>query len=88
MRSVRIGEDSIVEPFAQILGRTEIGEDCRIGACSIVRDSTLADGVEIAPFTYIVDSHIETGAHHRTLRALARREPRSAKTRASGTSWN
>ena len=29
-------------PFAQILGRTEIGEDCRIGACSIVQDSTLA----------------------------------------------
>ena len=36
---VRIGEDSIVEPFAQILGRTEIGEDCRIGACSIVENS-------------------------------------------------
>ena len=26
----------IVEPFAQILGNTEIGEDCRIGACSII----------------------------------------------------
>ena len=49
-------------PFAQILGRTEIGEDCRIGACSIVQDSTLASRVEIAPFTYVVDSHIETGA--------------------------
>ena len=48
---VRIGEDSIVGPFAQILGRTEIGEDCRIGACSIVENSTLASGVEIAPFT-------------------------------------
>ncbi len=60
--SVRIGEDSSVGPFAQILGRTEIGEDCRIGACSIVQDSTLASAVEIAPFTYVVDSHIETGA--------------------------
>ncbi len=59
---VRIGEDSIVGPFAQILGRTEIGEDCRIGACSIVQNSTLASGVEIAPFTSVVDSHIETGA--------------------------
>ncbi len=59
---VRIGEDSIVGPFAQILGRTEIGEDCRIGACAIVEDSTLASGVEIAPFTSVVDSHIETGA--------------------------
>jgi bifunctional UDP-N-acetylglucosamine pyrophosphorylase/glucosamine-1-phosphate N-acetyltransferase len=59
---VRIGGDSIVGPFAQILGRTEIGEDCRIGACSIVQDSTLAADVEIAPFTYVADSHIEAGA--------------------------
>jgi bifunctional UDP-N-acetylglucosamine pyrophosphorylase/glucosamine-1-phosphate N-acetyltransferase len=59
---VRIGEDSMVGPFAQILGRTEIGEDCRVGACSIVQDSTLASHVEIAPFSYVVDSHIESGA--------------------------
>jgi bifunctional UDP-N-acetylglucosamine pyrophosphorylase/glucosamine-1-phosphate N-acetyltransferase len=59
---VRIGEDSMVGPFAQILGRTEIGEDCRVGACSIVQDSTLASKVEIAPFSYVVDSHIESGA--------------------------
>jgi bifunctional UDP-N-acetylglucosamine pyrophosphorylase/glucosamine-1-phosphate N-acetyltransferase len=59
---VTIAEDSIVGPFAQILGRTEIGEDCRIGACSIVENSTLAAGVEIAPFTSVLDSHIESGA--------------------------
>jgi bifunctional UDP-N-acetylglucosamine pyrophosphorylase / glucosamine-1-phosphate N-acetyltransferase len=59
---VRIGEDSIVGPFAQILGRTEIGEDCRIGACSIVDNSTLASGAEIAAFTSVLASHIETGA--------------------------
>jgi len=61
--AVRIGPDSIVEPFAQILGNTTIGEDSRIGACAIVQDSTLAAGVEIAPFTHIVDCQIETGAH-------------------------
>ena len=60
---VRIGPDSIVEPFAQILGNTEIGEESRIGACSILQDATLAAGVEIAPFTHIVNSRIETGAH-------------------------
>ena len=60
--SAQIGEDSIVGPFAQVLGRTEIGEDCRIGACSIVENSTLAAGVEIAPFTSVVDSLIESGA--------------------------
>ena len=59
---VRIGEDSVVGPFTQILGRTEIGEDCRIGACSIVENSTLASEVQIAPFTSITDSHVESGA--------------------------
>jgi bifunctional UDP-N-acetylglucosamine pyrophosphorylase/glucosamine-1-phosphate N-acetyltransferase len=60
---VRIGEDSIVEPFARILGRTTIGADCGIGAGSIIENSELADGVHIAPFTSIADSRIEAGAH-------------------------
>jgi bifunctional UDP-N-acetylglucosamine pyrophosphorylase/glucosamine-1-phosphate N-acetyltransferase len=59
---VRIGQDSIIGPFAQILGRTVIGQDCRIGACSIIQDSELADRVEIAAFTSVVDSSIESGA--------------------------
>ncbi|HTC86680.1 MAG TPA: bifunctional UDP-N-acetylglucosamine diphosphorylase/glucosamine-1-phosphate N-acetyltransferase GlmU [Bryobacteraceae bacterium] len=59
--SVHIGQDSVIGPFAQILGRTEIGEDCHIGACSIVDDSTISSNVEIAPFTSIADSHIEAG---------------------------
>jgi bifunctional UDP-N-acetylglucosamine pyrophosphorylase/glucosamine-1-phosphate N-acetyltransferase len=59
---VRIGEDSIVEPFARILGRTTIGADCRIGAGSIVENSELGDEVFIAPFTSIADSKVEGGA--------------------------
>jgi len=60
---VRIGADSIVEPFAQILGNTEIGEEAHIGACAIIQNSTLGAAVEVAPFTHIVDSRIEVGAH-------------------------
>jgi bifunctional UDP-N-acetylglucosamine pyrophosphorylase/glucosamine-1-phosphate N-acetyltransferase len=60
--AVEIGMDTIVEPFAQILGRTTIGENCRIGACSIVRDSTLADTVEIGAFTLVNTSTLEFGA--------------------------
>jgi bifunctional UDP-N-acetylglucosamine pyrophosphorylase/glucosamine-1-phosphate N-acetyltransferase len=60
---VRIGEDSIVEPFARILGRTTIGADCRIGAGSIVENSELGDEVFIAPFTSIADSKVEARAH-------------------------
>lgn len=59
---VRIGMDTVVEPFTQILGDTEIGEDCRIGAAAIVRDSRLADGVEVGPFTIINDSQVDAGA--------------------------
>ncbi len=59
---VRIGTDTIVGPFAQILGRTEIGEDSSIAACSIIENSKLASNVRVAPFTYIVDSQIEAGA--------------------------
>jgi len=58
---VRIGMDTVVEPFAQILGRTTMGENCRIGACAIVRDSELADQVEIGPFTIVVTSRLERG---------------------------
>jgi bifunctional UDP-N-acetylglucosamine pyrophosphorylase/glucosamine-1-phosphate N-acetyltransferase len=60
---VTIGMDTIVGPFAQILGHTKIGENCRIGACSILRDSLLADQVEVGPFTMIGTSQLEHGAH-------------------------
>lgn len=60
---VRIGLDTVVEPFAQVLGTTTVGENCRIGACSILRDSELADDVEVGPFTTISESRLERGAH-------------------------
>jgi bifunctional UDP-N-acetylglucosamine pyrophosphorylase/glucosamine-1-phosphate N-acetyltransferase len=58
---VSIGMDTIVEPFAQILGETTVGENCRIGACSIIRDSTVADDVEIGAFTIVGTSMLERG---------------------------
>ena len=61
--SVSIGQDTIIEPFARILGSTRIGEDCRIGAGAILRDSEIGDGVEIGPYTIVGSSRIEAGAH-------------------------
>jgi bifunctional UDP-N-acetylglucosamine pyrophosphorylase/glucosamine-1-phosphate N-acetyltransferase len=61
--AVRIGADSIVGPFAQILGKTELGEECRIGACSIIENSRLAERVQVAPFTSIADSEVKADAH-------------------------
>src|SRR5262249_36721501 len=59
---VRIGADTIVEPFSRLLGATEIGEDCRIGAGAILESAVLADRVVVAPYTLIADSRIESGA--------------------------
>ncbi len=56
---VRIGPDTVIEPFARILGGTRIGENCRIGSCSIIRDSELGDSVEVGAFTWINTSRLE-----------------------------
>ncbi len=60
---VEIGADTILGPFTQILGRTVIGENCRVGACSIIQDSELDQDVEIGPFTIVNTSRLERGAH-------------------------
>ncbi len=59
---VEIGIDTVVEPFARILGATTIGENCRIGASSIIEDSTLGDDVVIGPLTVVTASRIDRGA--------------------------
>jgi bifunctional UDP-N-acetylglucosamine pyrophosphorylase/glucosamine-1-phosphate N-acetyltransferase len=59
--AVEIGIDTIVEPFAQLLGNTTIGENCRIGACSIVQDSALGEAVQIGAFTVVNTSTLESG---------------------------
>ena len=59
---VRIGMDTVVSPFAQILGDTTIGEDCRVGAASIISGSKIAGGVEVGAFTIVNDSQVDAGA--------------------------
>ena len=59
---VRIGIDTVIGPFAQITGETVIGENCRVGASSIVHNSILADGVEVFPFSMVADSKLDAHA--------------------------
>jgi bifunctional UDP-N-acetylglucosamine pyrophosphorylase / glucosamine-1-phosphate N-acetyltransferase len=59
---VRIGTDTVVEPFTRLLGSTEIGEDCHIGAGSIIESSILADRVMVWPYSLIADSRIASAA--------------------------
>ncbi|MFN7924790.1 MAG: bifunctional UDP-N-acetylglucosamine diphosphorylase/glucosamine-1-phosphate N-acetyltransferase GlmU [Bryobacteraceae bacterium] len=60
---VIIGRDTVVGPFCQILGRTVIGEDCMVGAGSIIKDSTIEDAVMIDAYTLVGTSHVERDAH-------------------------
>jgi bifunctional UDP-N-acetylglucosamine pyrophosphorylase/glucosamine-1-phosphate N-acetyltransferase len=59
---VKIGPDTIIGPFAQITGKTVIGENCRIGACAIVHSSTVADGAEVFPFSIVSESAMDAEA--------------------------
>jgi bifunctional UDP-N-acetylglucosamine pyrophosphorylase / glucosamine-1-phosphate N-acetyltransferase len=59
---VTAGADTVIEPFARLLGATRIGQDCRIGTGAILESSVLADGATIEPYTVIADSYIESGA--------------------------
>ena len=60
---VLIGMDTVVEPYTRILGKTQIGADCRIGAHSIVEDCILADHVDVAPMTMLQASRIDSDVH-------------------------
>jgi bifunctional UDP-N-acetylglucosamine pyrophosphorylase/glucosamine-1-phosphate N-acetyltransferase len=60
--TVVAGMDTTVGPFAQLLGHTTIGENCVIGAGAIIRDSQVADGVDIQPYTIINTSKVDAGA--------------------------
>ena len=44
---VRVGCDTILEPFTILRGDTVIGEDCQIGPFTEIRDSTIGDSVRV-----------------------------------------
>ncbi|MGO9241401.1 MAG: bifunctional UDP-N-acetylglucosamine diphosphorylase/glucosamine-1-phosphate N-acetyltransferase GlmU [Bryobacteraceae bacterium] len=61
-KHVTIGNDTIVGPFSQLLGKTRIGSDCRIGAGAILRDARLGDEAEVLAYSVIDDSTLEARA--------------------------
>jgi bifunctional UDP-N-acetylglucosamine pyrophosphorylase/glucosamine-1-phosphate N-acetyltransferase len=60
---VTIGQDTIVEPNTRILGRTSIGAKARIGAGTVIANSTIGSDVVIEPYCVITDSQIGDAAH-------------------------
>lgn len=45
--SVRIGGNTIIEPFCVLLGDTVIGGNCTIGSFSYLKNAVIKDGVEV-----------------------------------------
>jgi bifunctional UDP-N-acetylglucosamine pyrophosphorylase/glucosamine-1-phosphate N-acetyltransferase len=59
---VRIGQDTTIEPFTTIKGRTRIGSGCTIKHSYLV-DCLLEDGVTVGPFAYLrPDATLREGA--------------------------
>ncbi|HLB91120.1 MAG TPA: bifunctional UDP-N-acetylglucosamine diphosphorylase/glucosamine-1-phosphate N-acetyltransferase GlmU [Terriglobales bacterium] len=59
---VEVGADTVIEPFVQLLGKTKIGQDCRIRSYSVIGNSVLGDGVTVRLGTIMEGSRIGAGA--------------------------
>jgi bifunctional UDP-N-acetylglucosamine pyrophosphorylase / glucosamine-1-phosphate N-acetyltransferase len=59
---VTVGEDTVIEPCVQLLGRTRIGAGCTIGAGSVLIDCVLQDRVTVRPHSVMRLSRLDRGA--------------------------
>jgi bifunctional UDP-N-acetylglucosamine pyrophosphorylase/glucosamine-1-phosphate N-acetyltransferase len=59
--TVRIGRDTVIEPFAQLTGHTTIGDDSVIGAMTTLIDSQIGDGVTIL-HSHLTRARVDDGA--------------------------
>ena len=48
--TVTVGQDTVIEPFSVIKGKTAIGEECRIGPHVYIEDATIGDRSDCGPF--------------------------------------
>jgi bifunctional UDP-N-acetylglucosamine pyrophosphorylase / glucosamine-1-phosphate N-acetyltransferase len=58
---VTVGEDSIIEPCVQLLGKTKIGARCVVKTGSVIADTVLADDVTVEPHCVISASRFDSG---------------------------
>jgi bifunctional UDP-N-acetylglucosamine pyrophosphorylase/glucosamine-1-phosphate N-acetyltransferase len=49
--AVEIGEDTVLGPQVQLLGRTRVGRGCELGAGVVLTDCELGDGVHVLPYS-------------------------------------
>lgn len=60
--TVEVGPDTVIEPYAQLLGDTKVGSGCRIRSFSVLEDATLGDNVTVRQSCVITSSQVLDGA--------------------------
>jgi bifunctional UDP-N-acetylglucosamine pyrophosphorylase / glucosamine-1-phosphate N-acetyltransferase len=59
---VSVGEDTVLEPCVQLLGKTKIGARCVIRTGSVLSDATLGDEVTVEPHCVVAESRLDNQA--------------------------
>jgi len=59
---VTVGEDTVIEPAVQLLGKTKVGQRCVVKSGCVVHDSVLGDDVVLEPHCVITTSRIDAQA--------------------------
>jgi bifunctional UDP-N-acetylglucosamine pyrophosphorylase/glucosamine-1-phosphate N-acetyltransferase len=59
---VEVGTDTVIEPFVQLVGKTRIGEDCRLRSYSVIKDSVIGHRVTVRPGTVMDEARVANGA--------------------------
>lgn len=59
---VEVGSDTVIEPYAQLLGHTKVGSNCTIRSYSVLENTTLEDDVVVRQNCVISNSLIHAGA--------------------------
>jgi bifunctional UDP-N-acetylglucosamine pyrophosphorylase/glucosamine-1-phosphate N-acetyltransferase len=61
LKESRVGENTMVGPFAYIRPGSNIGANCRIGDFVEVKNSNIGDGTKVSHLTYIGDADLGKG---------------------------
>jgi bifunctional UDP-N-acetylglucosamine pyrophosphorylase/glucosamine-1-phosphate N-acetyltransferase len=57
---VKAGEDCVIEPCVQLLGKTKIGARCTVKTGSVLHDALLGDDVKIESYSLITKSRVDS----------------------------
>jgi len=60
--TVKVGSDTTIEPYVQLLGNTRIGQDCRIRSYSVIQNSVIGDAVLVRNGCILDSSTVGGGA--------------------------